>query len=548
MDLIVPPLEDEPFPTLGDQVGEFLEERACRGPGSLKGEQLVLSEDEWLLLYRAYEVWPKGHRREGRRRFDRVVWSIRKGGSKTEDMALITFAELHSESPVRFNGFNRDGSLKQGRPVRDPFIPLLANTKDQVEKLAYGALMVICEQGRDSELFDIALERIIRVGPDGRADGEAVPVANAPNAADGGRTTFQGYDETHRLYLPNHKAAIQTMESNLGKRFEEDPWSLGTTTAGEPGQDSQAEDDHFEAEAIARGEVARPSLCYIHRQASDGWDMDKFEDRIEAIREASGPELAARSDLEALAARWDRPRADRNYLERVWTNRWTQQSAQAFDVKRWDALYMPGLVIPLRALVTIGFDGARMRDSTGFVVTDIKTGLQQEEGLWERPHDAADGWEVDELEVNEKRREIFKRFRVVKMFADPPHWNYTVGAWAAHHPDVVEEFWTNQKRRMFKALEAYCDAIESGAVKHNSSPGDENNPAVGSLTRHIHNAGRRSTNLVADDQTGQKVWILCKIHPERKFDLAMAGVLSWQARMDVLGTLPKGRRRVQRIR
>lgn len=107
---------------------------------------------------------------------------------------------------------------------------------------------------------------------------------------------FKGFDETHRLYLPSERAAVTTMEANLGKRVAQDPWSMSTTTAGEPGQNSVAETDHFEAEAMARGEIKRPRMFYFHRQASDDWDMDKFEDRVEAIREASGPELAARTD------------------------------------------------------------------------------------------------------------------------------------------------------------------------------------------------------------------------------------------------------------
>ncbi|WP_044109822.1 hypothetical protein [Mycobacterium canetti] len=536
MDLIVPPLDAQPYPTLGDQVCAFLEERACFGPGSLKGQPLVISEDLRFVIYRAYEHWPKRHPRAGRRRFDRVVWSIRKGAAKTEAMALIAFAELHPESPVRFAGYNRDGSLRQGRPVRCPYCPLLANTKDQVEELAYGALMTICELGRDPELFDIALERIIRIGVGGEDDGKAVPLANAPNANDGGRTTWNGYDETHRLYLPNHKAAVQTMESNLGKRYEEDPWSFSGTTAGEAGQQSQAEDDHFEAEAIARGEVKRPTLCYIHRQASDGWDMTKFEDRVEAIREASGPELAQRTDLEALAGRWDRPKADKAYLERVWTNRWGQQWAQAFSVKRWKALERTGETIPRRAHVTLGFDGARMRDATAIVATDVRSGLQQLEYLAERPMNADDDWEVDEDEVNEKVKELFSRFRVVKFYADPPHWNYTVGAWAAKYPDVVEEFWTNQKRRTIKAIQAFEDAIASGAISHNS-------PDDGDFTRHIGNAGKHFTNLL-DEETGQRLWTLTKLHRDRKFDAAMAAVLSWQARMDVLPKVSKPKKRV----
>lgn len=547
--LIVPPMEEELYPTLGDQVCAFIEERCVYGPGSLKGRPAKLSSDQRLIIYRAYEYFPRGHERAGRRRFDRVGWSCRKGSAKTEFAAWIAYCELHPEAPVRFAGYEKDGSLLQGRPVNDPYIPMLANTQEQVAELAYGALMTVCELGMDPEYFDIGLDRIIRIGVDGSADGKALPIAGSPSARDGARTTHQCFDETHRLYLPSHRAAVDTMNANLPKRPTEDPWTLSTTTAGEPGQDSVAEDEFFEAEAISRGEIDNPTLFFFHRQASDGYDMDVMEDRLAAIREASGPDVAEWSDIHRIAAQWDRPRVDRAYLERVWCNRWSQQAAQAFDSKRWDALYRDER-IPERAMVTVGFDGARMRDATGFVVTDIKTGLQQVEGVWERPRDAPEGWEVDEAEVNEKRREIFRRFRVVKLYADPPHWNYTVGDWAASYPDVVEEFWTNQRRRMYKAVEAFVDAIASGSVHHNSSPGDGvDMTSVGALTRHIRNAGRRSTNLVADDETGERVWILSKIHPDRKLDLSVAAVLSWQARMDVLPDVPKPRRRVvSRIR
>ena len=71
---------------------------------------------------------------------------------------------------------------------------------------------------------------------------------------------------------------------------------------------------------------------------------------------------------------------------------------------------------------------------------------------------------------------------------------------------------------------------------------------VTNLARHIGNAGRRDTKLTADDETGQKVWILTKLHPERKMDACMAAVLSWQARMDVVGKLPKKRGKVGSLR
>lgn len=546
MELIVPPLEDELLPTLGGQVVEFLLERACHGPGDLKGQPLSLDDDWVFWLYRAYEHWPKGHESAGRRRFERCAASVRKGASKTELMALVAFVELHPEAPVRFTGYNRDGSLKQGRPVVDPYIPLLANTKDQVEELAFGALKVICEECADADLFDATLDRIVRLDDRGKRDGISVPIANAPNAADGARTTFQGYDETHRLYLPNHKAAIQTMESNLGKRFAQNPWSMSVTTAGEPGQGSQAEDDHFEAEAISRGEVERPSLFYFHRQASDTWDMDVFEERVEAIREASGEQLAARTDLKALAARWDRPKADKTYLERVWTNRWTAQGAQAFDVKKFKTLARPGGVIPKRALVTLGFDGARLRDATAIVMTDVRTGLQQLEFLAEKPLND-DEWEVNELAVTARVNRLFRAYTVMRMYADPPHWNSTVGAWAAKYPDQVEEFWTNQTNRMIRAIQAFTDAIAGEKVTYADSIRGE--PAdLGDLFRHVSNAGKHVLGARVDNETGEPLWILGKLHRDRKFDACMASILSWQARMDVLPDIPKKRGRAMSLR
>lgn len=538
--LLVVPEFDEKYPTLGAQVAAFIEERCVFGPGSLKGQPAKLNRDHRRILDRGYEHFPRSHPRAGRRRFDRVGWSCRKGSTKTEFGAWVAYAELHPESPVRFAGYNRDGTLKQGRPVADPYIPMLANTQEQVAELAYGALMVICELGADPELFDIGLDRIIRIGISGEADGKAVPLSGAPNARDGARTTFQMFDETHRLYLPNHKAAVVTMNANLPKRPPEDPWTLSTTTAGEPGQDSVAEDEYFEAECASRGEIARPTLFFFHRQASDGYNMDVYEERVAAVTEASGSDVAEWSDIDRIAAQWDRPKADKAYLERVWCNRWGQSAMQAFNVSRWKSLELEGETIPKRAQVTVGFDGARMRDATAIVVTDVFSGMQQLEGLWEKPLNAPDDWEVDEAEVNEKIAELFRRFRVVRMYADPPHWNYTVGAWAAKWPDVVEEFWTNQKRRVIKAIQAFEDAIVSGSVSHNC-------PEDGDFTRHIGNAGRHSTNLL-DDETGERLWILGKLHPERKFDAAMAAVLSWQARMDVLPKVKRKRRVIARIR
>jgi hypothetical protein len=151
------------------QVCDFLEGKngwtgACFGPGDLKGQPLGLDEDRRFIIYRAYEVWPQGHPKAGRRRWKRIAVSVRKGFAKTELMALIAYAELHPEAPVRFDGFKRDGSLKQGRPVVDPYIPMLANAKLQCRRARVRRVEVHLRGGPEQELFDcLGLDRIIRL-------------------------------------------------------------------------------------------------------------------------------------------------------------------------------------------------------------------------------------------------------------------------------------------------------------------------------------------------------------------------------------------------
>jgi hypothetical protein len=533
--LVVPSLDEAPWPTLGGQVCDFLEERSIFGPGSLKGEPYRIDDEFRAQVYRAYEVYPKGHQWAGRRRFKRVGISVRKGLAKTEKLAQLTLVELHAEGPVRCDGFDAYGE-PVGRPVRDPYIPLLAVTVEQVEELAYGALYVIVTEGPDADLFDSSLERIVRLDHHGRADGKAVPLSNSPGARDGARTTFQGFDEPHRLFLPRAVAAHETMVANLEKRVLEDPWGLYVGTAGEPGQGSIAEGIHAEAELIDRGEIDDPQLFYFYRWAKRNYDMTDLDERVEAVTEATGPigEYGP-GQFYSIAKQWDRPKADKNYLERVWLNRWTRSEAQAFDAIRWaEELARPD-EIPAGAFVAAGFDGARFRDSTGIVLTDIATGKQQLWATWERPVDVED-WEVPEHEVTAAWEQIVTRFELWRCYGDPPHWTETYGSWAARWPDQFEEWWTNRTSHMAKSVRAYREGQATAAVTHVSRPGNTTDEA---FDRHIAAAGRKDVNIWDDD--GTRLYVLSKIHEDRKFDNAMAGCLSWTAYLDAVKTGAKPR-------
>jgi hypothetical protein len=145
---------------------------------------------------------------------------LRKGTAKTEFAAWIAACELHPEGPVRCTGFTKKGE-PIGGPVSDPYIPLVAYTEEQSEDLAFGALRIILELSTLKDDFIIGLERIERK----KGDGKAVPLASAPDARDGARTTFQHFDETHRFTLPRLVRAHQTMLANIpeappGRRVE----------------------------------------------------------------------------------------------------------------------------------------------------------------------------------------------------------------------------------------------------------------------------------------------------------------------------------------
>lgn len=523
----MPPLETKAkkWPTLGDQVCDWIEENLVHGPGDLRGRPVTLSEEQRFLVYRMYEVFPQGHPRAGRRRFKRVCISLAKGLAKTELAAFIAAAELSPTAPVRCGGFGRRGR-PVGVAVVDPYIPMIAYTEEQSEDLAYGALRVILEASKVANDFDIGLERIMRV----KGDGEAAPVATAPDARDGARTSFQHADETHRFKRRSRaNVAHKTMLANIPKRRGADAWTLETTTAPAPGEGSVAEAAHNYARAVREGRASDPTFFFFHREAgqqivkrADG-SIDAAALR-EAVVEASGPAASWR-DVESITAQWLAPEADHPYLERVWLNRLVRAGDKAFDLEAWRKLEMKGATIPRGALVTLGFDGSRADDATALVATDVETGLQQLLGLWERPEGPlGDEWRVPEADVDAAVHSAFETYEVWRLYADPPFWESTVAKWEGEFGSQRVVPWVTYKYvKMAPAVRAYVNAMTDGSVRHT---GDAD------LARHIGNSHRRPVSV--RDEHGKAMFVLQKEREGSplKIDAAMAGCLSWQACLD----------------
>lgn len=514
------PQDETLFPTLGPLVCDWIEEHLTFGPGDLRGEPARIDDEKRALIYRMYEVFPREHQHAGRRRFKRCAVSLRKGSAKTELAAWIAAAELHPKAPVRCVGWSRKGE-PLGGPVTDPYIPLVAYTEEQSDDLAYGALRVILESSTVADDFDIGLERILRV----KGDGKAVGLATAPDARDGARTTFQHFDETHRFTLPRLIRAHQTMLANIPKRRIADAWSLETTTAPEPGGGSVAEATMDYARAVAGGTVADSRLFFFHREASPEHDLETDEGVRAAVIEASGP-TAEWSDIDSILEQWRDPTTDRAYFERVWLNRLVKGSSQAFNVPRWKELTRHDNPVKPGDLITLGFDGGMFDDSTGVVATHVVTGYQWVPGVWECPF-GRDDWQVPTEDVNAVITGLFQRYRVWRMYADPPYWRSWIAKWVSdfgeHH---VVEWWTNRRKPMTYALEAFDTAIKEGTLSHDGDP---------RLARHLANSRKMEIPGLRDEQ-GKALWLVQKERPDspHKIDLGVAAVLSWEARNDAI--------------
>lgn len=544
--LMWPEPDAVPWPTLGPHVCQFIEEYLVHGPGDLFGRPVRLNDEQRGWIYRMYELEPplvtvrKGGRRSrsknpraGHRRFERCVLSLRKGSSKTELAAWIAACELHPDGPVRCAGFE----TRRGMPdqptvmgVRDPYIPMISYTEEQTAELAYGALRRILAECPLADDFDIGLERIMRK----RGDGKAEAVSASPSARDGARTTWMHADETHRFTLDHLRRAWSVMLANLAKRPMADPWALETTTAPEPGGGSVGETTMNYALRLVAEKKTTARMFFYHREAAGHHDLSTDAGLKAAILEASGPYIAKWTDPERIARRFRDEDADPAYAERVWLNRCVQASAKAFDPRLWAELVRPGYVPAGGSPIALGFDGSRYLDATGLVATELETGHQWVLGCWERPETAA-AWEVAVEEVDGMVADAFERWQVVRMYCDPPKWESWVATWAGRYGDKkVVEWWTNRRKPMAYAIRSYLGAIQAGELSHDGDP---------VFARHIGNACRADTNLM--DEEEKPLWILRKERPDspHKIDLAMAGILSWEARRDAI-TAGEGQRRL----
>lgn len=412
--------------------------------------------------------------------------------------------------------YTYEPSEPMGRPWPTPLIQVTATSEEQTDNI-YDALRPMIEYGALAEVIPKTGEEFIRLPGGGRID----VVTSSAKSRLGQRVTFVPQDETG-IWLPSSGmvkvAEIQRRGlAGMGGRAVE------FTNAWDPSEDSVAQRTaESRATDVYRDHASAPlSLSYT----------DKRE-RRKIHRLVYGDSVKTRSggwvDLDAIEAEAaellekDPAQAERFFGNRIVAGSdawWSQQQIAA-----WVALAEP-VDVPKRAKITLGFDGSQYDDWTvirarwlnppsgkpyGFTPT-----FMDDKPTWWNP--AETGGEVPRGEVNAAIEEIFDRYDVVRMYADPELWQSELDAWIARYGEKRVLPWpTYRTRQMAAALERLTTDTAAGTYTHD-----------GSDILRLHLANARKVRRPGGIAIGKPA-------DHQKIDMVIADALAGEAAGDVV--------------
>ncbi len=421
-----------------------------------------------------------------------------KGWGKSPLAAMLSIAEL--VGPVR-----PDGSAWS-----DPLVQIVALSEEQADSnvFALARELLAANEGRAASALGIDIGRT-RFYLHGRP-GKLEAVTSDAGSREGQRLTFAILDESHLATRRNGGLALaRTVRRNAAKTSGR---VVENSNAPELGFGSVAEMTLADVERGERGILlvaARPSR---RPQPTDS-DEEMLTLLAEVYRDAPWvDQTRILAEIRDPASPWDES-------VRYYFNAPAGGAAVLIEPRVWDALATDAPDTPAGARVALGFDGSYSQDGTALVMCDESGRLSLELLIERSPTDPPD-WTVPREPVHDALADLFGRFQVVRMLADPFHWRDELAGWARQYgePHVVQSP-TNSGRRFGPAVDRFRTALAQGRISHD---GDAD------LRRHLLNARLvRARGMASDD--GHALHTLEKPGPGRLIDAAVASVLAFEA-------------------
>lgn len=482
--------------TLGWQALEWCADYLQQPDGPNAGDPWEFTPEQVRIVLRWY-----GIDQAGRFIYRRGVLRRMKGWGKDPFLAAISAVELCG--PCRFDGWDARGNPVAVRHPA-PWIQVAAVAREQTRNTMTVYPGLFTPDAIDTYAIDLGKE-IIYSGRHGRIEA----VTSSPRALEGGRPSLVIANETHHWLANNSGIEMaHAIRRNLGKSRDGSARVMEITNAHCPGEESAAEAT-YEAWTKGRGQG-----IYYDALEAPPVELDDTPALADALRAARGDSVWL--DVDRIVAEIADPTTPESIARRYYLNQVVEAEEAWLPAGAWSACEHLGGIAPGRR-VTLGFDGAIREDSTALVACDLETGHLALLALWEKPAGPlGNSWQVPRPQVDAAVHEAFQTYDVVRLYADPPHWQDYLDTWATEWGDVVTEFWTMSLARMSKALERLHTAVVTGEVTHS---GDAK------LASHVGNA-------VAVPARGGSV--VNKRRPSDKIDALVAAVLAYEARAEAI--------------
>jgi len=397
----------------------------------------------------------------------------------------------------------------KGMPWPTPLIQITAYSQEQTDNV-YDALRPMIDNGPLAELVPKTGEEFIRLPNGGRID----VVTSSAQSRLGQRVTFVPQDETGLWTETNKMVKVAETQrrglAGMGGRAEE------TTNAPDPSEQSVAQRT---LESNAK------DVFRYHPQAPKGLSYKDKRERRRIHRFVYGDSLRENGghiDLDSIEAEAaELLEKDPAQAERFFGNRVVSGTGSWCDGMKWEARKNVRLV-PDGAQLALGFDGSDVDDWTA-IRAETRDGYQftptfgpdDLPTIW-NPADY--GGQVPRLEVNAAVDELFSRFRIVRMYCDPPYWETEVDEWSAEHGErAVLRFATNRVVQMHAAAERLLTDV----VKVDSPFKHDGCAITGD---HVGNARKAARP--------NRRYMLVKASESQKIDACVTSILAHEAACD----------------
>lgn len=501
-----------PQHTLGWAALSWCMEYLLQPDGPDAGEPFELTDEQARFLLWWYAVDERG-------RFLYRSGTLRRMKGWGKDPLGAAICAIEFIGPCRFGGW--DGGKPRAIEHPAAWVQTAAVAKEQTRNTMVLFPGMLSKKAIQDYAIDMGKEIIY--AHHGRCRIEAV--TSSPRALEGGRATFVLANETQHWLRNNEGLAMRdVIARNAGKSRDGSSRVLSITNAHRLGEGSVAELD-WEAWQKSPG-----GILYDSMEAPDGLSVDNADDIRAGLLAARGDSFWL--DVERLTGEILDPRTSESLARRFYFNQIRPEEHNWLTPTEWARCEVLEQVVEPDTQIALGFDGSRTRDATALVGTVIETGYQWVIRAWTRP-DLASDWEVPVFEVNATVEEAMDRWDVVSFNADPYYWKEPLSWWAGQWPETVVEYDTTQLKRMALAVKAYENAVRTLELSH---------PADPQFAEHVANAVKRETGFKDEDL--EPMYTIAKDGKDspRKIDIAMAAVLSWDARNRAVkdGTLESG--------